>query len=179
MSKTANAARKLLLLLILAGLGLMLMPTAPVHAQAGAEPGTPPVPAERRSWRLERVWARQHRMHERLAVMFDRAQRRIDGAQDRIDQAEANGKDVSALQAALDAFSDALQEARPVYESGNGIIAAHKGFDPNGKVTDAAIAAETVEAMGGKLKEVRSIMLEPGKALRAAIRAFRQTNRPD
>ncbi|MFH1185280.1 MAG: hypothetical protein V1755_09620 [Chloroflexota bacterium] len=179
MSKTVNAARKLLLLLVLVGLGVTLMPTAPVHARAAAEPGAPPVSAELRSRRLERVWARQQRIHERLSVMFDHAQQRIGTAQDRIDQAESNGRDVAALQAALDAFSAALQEGRPVYESTKGILAAHKGFDPNGKVTDAAMAAETIEAMAGKLQEIRRIMLDPGKALREAIRAFRQSNRPN
>ena len=93
-----------------------------------------------------------------------------------IDRAKENGKDVSALQAALDAFESAIKEAHPIYEGGKGIINSHQGFDANGKVTDAEKAKETVQAMHDKLQEVKAAMNGTGKALREATRDFRQAN---
>ena len=80
------------------------------------------------------------------------------------------------MQAALDAFNDAIKDAHPIYESARGIINSHQGFDDNGKVTDAEQAKETVKVMGEKLKEIKEAMSGTGKALRAAIKAFRAAN---
>jgi hypothetical protein len=179
MSTTAIGARKLLLTVSIVALGVMLNPTLNAQAQAASEPGTPPAPEQRRGLRLERVWARQQRLHDRLSFMFDHAQQRINGAQELIDRAEANGKDISALQAALDAFAEGLKDARPIFESGKGIIAAHQGFDASGNATDLELAAKTVEEMAGKLKEIRGILLDPARALGEAIRSFREANKPN
>jgi hypothetical protein len=81
------------------------------------------------------------------------------------------------MQAALDAFSAAVKEARPIFESMNGIIASHQGFDANGKVTDASAAIQTVQAMSAKMHDIRGVLMEPAKALRDAVRSFRQANR--
>ncbi|MFT3893338.1 MAG: hypothetical protein QM730_17055 [Anaerolineales bacterium] len=93
-----------------------------------------------------------------------------------IDRAKSNGKDVTALQAALNAFETAVKAAHPIYESGKGIINSHQGFDANGKVTDAAKAKETVKAMHDKLQEIKAAMDGTGKALKEAIKAFREAN---
>ena len=82
------------------------------------------------------------------------------------------------LQAALDAFKEALKEAHPVYESAKGILNSHQGFDADGKVTDREKAIETVKELRDKMQEVRGIIGEPGKALREAIKTFRDAHRP-
>jgi len=82
------------------------------------------------------------------------------------------------LQAALDAFEDVLKDAHPIYESAKGIINSHQGFDTDGQLTDRDKAVETVKDLGAKLKEVRQITGKPGKALRDAIKAFRDAYRP-
>jgi len=128
--------------------------------------------------RLELAWARMQLVYERQGRLLERADDLVERAQTRIDRMNENGKNTTALQAALDAFNDALQEAHPVYESAKGIINSHQGFDSNGKVTDHEKAIETLKSLGDKLKEVREIVGEPGKALRESIRAFRDTNRP-
>ena len=75
-------------------------------------------------------------------------------------------------------FEDALREAHPIYESAKGIINSHQGFDAAGQVTDHEKAIETVKELGEKLKEVREIVGEPGKALREAFKTFRDAHRP-
>jgi len=59
-------------------------------------------------------------------------------AQARIDKAAAKGKDVTALQAALNAFASALKSAKPIYDSTERHCQfTYQGFDASGKVTDA------------------------------------------
>ena len=126
--------------------------------------------------RLEKVWARQLRIY----ALMGRTDNFVEKAQQLIDRAKENGKDVSAVQAALDAFEDALKDAQPIYESATEIVNSHQGFDEDGKVTDPEKAQETVRALGEKLKEIRDAMEGTGKALREALRAFRQANpRPE
>jgi hypothetical protein len=165
--------RKTIFVALVVILSLAAMPFVSVSAAGEYEP-TPP-PAEQgqiRTERLERVWARQLRIYERMG----RTDEFIEKVQRLIDRAKANGKDVSAVQAALDAFKAAVKDAQPIYESVKGLINSHQGFDPNGKVTDPEKAAETVKAMHEKFKEIRDAMNGTGKALHEAIKAFREAN---
>jgi hypothetical protein len=126
--------------------------------------------------KLEKAWARQLRIY----ALMGRTDNFVEKAQHLIERAAENGKDVSALQTALDAFETALKDAQPVYESTKGIVNSHQGFDENGKVTDAEKAKETVREMGEKLKEIKDAMDGTGKALREALKVFRQANpRPE
>jgi hypothetical protein len=130
--------------------------------------------------RLENIWARQLRVNEKIGNWLDRGDAFADKVQGLIDKAAANGKDVSAIQAALDAFEQALKDAHPVYESAKGIINSHQGFDNDGNVTDIEKAKETVKVMGEKLREIKAAMDGTGRALREAIKAFREANpRPE
>jgi len=178
MSKTGLLARWGLVSVVIAALGVLLLPQQSARALATSGIMAAPTPVRVPGARLERAWERQQRIHDRLAFMFDHVQRRIERAQELIDRAKTNGKDVTALQSALDAFADAVKKARPVYESTKGIIASHQGFDAGGKVTDLQQAKQTVADMGEKLKEIRDILEDQARALREAIRTFRNANRP-
>jgi hypothetical protein len=172
-----RSIKKIVLLALVAALGVASLPFVSVSA-AGAY--DPPVPPQRQlsNERLERIWARQLRIYERLGNGFERKDAFSDRVQALIDRAKANGKDVSTVQAALDAFEAALKKAQPLYESTKGIVNSHQGFDTNGKVTDPVKAQQTVESMRGKLKEIKEAMNGTGKALREAIKAFREANPP-
>jgi hypothetical protein len=169
--------RKTILLALLMALAAASLPF--VSASAAGE-YDPPVPGERQisNERLERIWARQLRRHERIGNRFERDDAFIERIQAWIDRAEANGKDASAVQAALDAFEAAIQDAHPIYESAAGIVNSHQGFDEIGKVTDPAKAQETVHAMRAKFQEMKDAMNGTGRALHQAIKAFRQANPP-
>src|SRR6266540_2472671 len=153
--------RKTILLALVAALGLAAMPFVSVSAAGEYDP-TPPPQGKISNERLERVWARQLRIYERMGHTDEFIAR----VQKLIDRAKENGKDVSAVQAALDAFAAKAKDAQPVYESIKGIINSHQGFDENGKVTDPAKAKETIQSMHEKLKEIRETMDGAGKALR-------------
>jgi hypothetical protein len=167
--------RKTILIAIVAALGVASLPLLSVSAAGDYDP---PVPEQRQipDERLERIWARQLRLYERIGNGFEREDRFIERVQSLIDRARENGKDVSAVQAALDAFEAAVQDARPIYESANGIVNSHQGFDENGKVTNPERAQETVQAMREKFQEIKDAMGGTRKALLEAIKAFREAN---
>ncbi len=141
---------------------------------AFAADDTPPAPTER----LEKIWARQLQAYEKIGKAFADIDAHIAKFQDRIDKAAANGKDVTALQTALDAYETALKSAQPTYASIASIVNAHTGFDANGKVTDAEQAKSTVEQMRTKMQEIKSTMNGTFKALHEALKAFREANKP-
>src|SRR6185369_12511018 len=163
--------KKTILIALVAALGLASLPLVSVFAAGQKDPTKPPQ-TQLKNDKLELVWARQLRIYNRMG----RIDNLIEKAQKLIDRAKENGKDVSAVQAALDAFETQWKAARPTYESIKGIVNSHQGFDENGKVTDAEKAKATVMEMRDKLKEIRSILNETGKALHEEIKAFRQAN---
>lgn len=165
--------KKTLLIALVAALAVASLPLLSASA---AQDEPPPPQREVSNERLERIWLHQLRLYEKIGNGFEKSGAFIDRVQELIDKAGANGKDVSAVQAALDAFEEALKDAHPVYESAKGIINSHQGFDNDGKVTDPEKAKETVRAMGEKLKEIKDAMGGTGRALHEAIKAFREAN---
>lgn len=165
----------LTLVAVLATLGAASLPLVSVAAQGANDPTPPPAAqpsGQITNERLERVWARQLKIYERMG----KADQVVDKVQLLIDRATAKGKDASAVQTALDAFKAALKNAQPTYESIKGIINSHQGFDASGKVTDPTQAKETITAMRGKFQEIKTAMNGTGKALREAVKAFREAN---
>jgi hypothetical protein len=167
--------RKTLLIALVAALGLASLPMFGVAA-AGSQDPTPPPQDEMTDERLEKLWARQLRAYER----FGKTDEFIAKVQQLIERAGQNGKDVAAVQAALDAFEDAVSDAKPIHQSMAAIVNSHAGFDANGKVTDSEQAKQTVQQMGEKLKGLRDAMAGTGKELHEALKAFRDANpRPE
>jgi hypothetical protein len=166
---------KTILVALAAALAMASLPLVSVAAAGEYDP-TPPPQAQLSSQRLERIWARQLRRYERIGRGFEHEDEFTEKIQRLIDRATQNGKDVSAVQAALDAFEAALKDTHPIYESMKGIVDSHQGFDDNGKVTDPEKAHQTVQSMRTKLNETRDAMNGTGKALREAIRDFREAN---
>ena len=169
-----NLFKKTMLFALVAALAVASLPFVSVAAQGANDP-TPPA-GQVFNEKLEKAWAHQLKMYERMGKADEFAAK----VQQLIDRASAKGKDVSAVQAALDAFNAALKDAKPIYESAKGIINSHQGFDANGKVTDSAQAKETVKALHEKMQAIKTAMNGTGKALHEAIKVFRAANpRPE
>lgn len=167
--------KKSMLLALMMALAVAVMPFVSASAMGEKDP-TPPPTGQIPNEKLEQAWARQLRAYERIGKGYDHLDSFTARAQNLIDKAAANGKDVSALQSALNAFEAAAKGAHPMYESTNGLVNSHQGFDENGKVTDPEKAKETVQAMHEKLQEIKTAMDGTGKALKLAIKAFREAN---
>ena len=169
-----NIFKKMILAVMAVAIVFAAFPVTSAFAQ-----GENPAPTgEVSNEKLEKAWARQLKIYERLGNGFDGLDAQIAKFQERIDKAASKGKDVTALQSALDAFEAASKTAQPIYASIESIVNSHEGFDANGKVTDAEQAKSTLQEVGAKLKEVKSSMDGTGKALREAFKAFREANKP-
>jgi hypothetical protein len=165
---------KIILAVMTAALVFAAFPVTSAYAQDE----NPPADGKLTNEKLEKIWARELKVYERLGKVFNDIDDTITIFQARIDRAAKNGKDVTSLQPALDAFEAALKKSKPMYDSTSGLVSAHAGFDANGKVTDAEKAKSTVQEMRDKLKEVKDAMGGTGKALHEAMKAFRETNKP-
>jgi peptidoglycan hydrolase CwlO-like protein len=164
---------KMILAVMTAALVFAAFPVTSAYAQDE----NPPKP-ELTNERLEQIWARELQAYERVGKAFADVDGSIAKIQARLDKAKENGKDVTALQAALDAYESALLAAKPSYEKIGGLVGAHAGFDADGKVTDAEQAKATVKEVGGQLKALKESMGGTFKALREAMKAFREANKP-
>jgi len=89
-------------------------------AAQGVNDPTPPT-GEVSNEKLEQVWAHQLKAYERTG----KTDEFVAKVQKLLDRATANSKDVSAVQAALNAFIESTKDARPIYESAKGIINSH------------------------------------------------------
>jgi hypothetical protein len=169
-----NIFKKMLLALSAAALIFAAFPVTSAFAADEA----PPVSGEVSNEKLEKAWARQLQAYEKTGKAFADVDAHIAKFQERIDKAAEGGKDVAALQSALDAYAAALKSAQPTYASIGSIVNSHAGFDANGKVTDAEQAKSTVEQMRTKIQEVKTTMGGSFKALTEAFKAFREANKP-
>ncbi len=164
--------------LVLAVLTAALLFAASPAVSAHAQDENPPESASTGEERLEKIWARELKAYERIGKAFADVEGSIAKIQTRLDKAAENGKDISALQAALDAYEAALLASKPTYDNLGGLVGVHAGFDANGKVTDAEQAKATVKEVGVQLKALKDSMGGSFKALCEAMKAFRQANKP-
>lgn len=176
MKKITSMFKKTILVALVAALTVAALPLTGVFAAPAQDPSTPPAEGERSGFKLERLWLRATQGVERFGKLIERSDTMTEKMQALLDKAKANGKDVAAVQAALDAYIHAVDEAGPMYEEATAIVATHAGFDDAGKVTDFEQAKSTLKDLGAQLKDLREQIGLPGKALREAIKAFREAN---
>ena len=178
MSMIAVGFRKSLIVALLAALSLAGLPFEGAAAQTAQPPATA-LPVQPSSQRLQTAWAREQTAFARIGAILDRASGLISRIQSRLDKAQAKGKDVSAVQSALNAFAQAVKNVQPIYAQMQTLVQAHAGFDTSGNVTDPAQALQTVRDFHAQALQFRQAGLrEAGKALRQTIQELRQRNQP-
>lgn len=146
----------------------------PVSSAFAADENPPALTDEQ----IETAWARQTGAYERLGKAFEDTDAHIAKFQSMLDKAAENGRDVADLQAALDAYAAALVASRPAYETLGQVFRTHSGFDANGKVTDSEKALITIKEARDQMKTIKDSMGGSFKALREALKAFREANKP-
>jgi predicted transcriptional regulator len=172
--------RKIIPISLVLSLALTAIPAQAVFAAGLADTDNPPdAVAQFTDGRVEQAWARLQKAYDRQGQMLEKADTFTGKVQDMLDKMKENGKDTSSLQAALDAFTAEIKNAHPVYESANGIVKSHKGFDNEGNVIDHELAVETVKSLAEKIREVHQLVGEPGKALKEALRSLRETRQKE
>jgi len=183
MFKITALFKKIVLAAMVLAVSLAALPFVSASAAGSNDPATPPANQSLSSFRLEQNWVREQATYQREDNRLDNASTFIAKVQVLINKAKGKGWDTSVVQAALDAFAAVIPAAKAVHAPGAAIIASHAGFDAAGKVTDRTAAIQTTKALAQVLKDTRSAMNGTGKALREAIRAFRDkhpgsTNQP-
>lgn len=134
--------------------------------------------------------------HERDYLFFEHALQRLQlalkGQQDRlalanlsinqthewISRLQSEGKDVSALQAAVSVFETQVRAAEAAHNNAQRIADAKIGFDANGKVVDEAQAKQTLQDIRDGMRECRDTVNPAAREFHEAIKAYLQSLRP-
>jgi hypothetical protein len=158
----------------------LLVATLPVTSVFAAPLGDDPNPGNGKDAypRVERAFARVKEWYTKQGEFITKSGEFISKAESLIAKANEKGFDTSAVQSALDAFSNSIPALKSAHDRAGAIISAHNGFDGNGKVTDIKLAVQTVKNASAALQEGRQAHLGLGKALINAIRDFIKANRP-
>ena len=177
--KTKMLFKKTMLVALVAALALAALPLTGVAAAGQYDPPVPPAAGGGPSnERMENTWHRQLKGYERLGRLSDKSDELFARADRLVTVLKAMGTDTAKLEAALTDFEQAVQQAKPILESCKSIVDSHKGFDANGKVTDAAQAIQTIGDLGSKLREIRDSLESKGKALADLFRPIRDALHP-
>ncbi len=136
---------------------------------------TPPAPTDEK---LEAAWAKVLKVYERTGKAFEDTDAHIAKFQGMIDKAAEKGKDISSLQTALDAYETALLASKPQYDALGQTVSTHAGFDANGNLIDSEQALATLKEVREQTKSIKESMGGTFKALREALKAFREANKP-
>jgi hypothetical protein len=169
--------RKIVLFVVITALGLAVLPVTGAAAAGLNDPAVLPPAGQQEYPRIERIWDREQKRYDRQGALLDKAVTLVTRVQALLDKAAQKGLDVSAIQAALDAFQQAIPAAQAAHEPGAVIIRTHSGFNANGEVQDRDKALETIRALQQVLKDTRIAMDGTGWALWQAIREWRQEHR--
>lgn len=118
----------------------------------------------------EKGWLNQQATH--LQTAYEGAAK----VQELIDAARANGKDVSALEAALAAYNSGLAQAQAEHDNAANIIATHNGFDDSGAVVNVEAALDTTRSARLSLNAAHIQLAQSVQALRQALQDWRAAN---
>jgi len=173
--KSTMLFKKTILVALVAALTLATIPASSVFAAGTDET---PTPLAQNHPRLEKIWARMNHRYERLGKFFDKSDVLAGKANKMIERLKEAGEPTAELEAALAAYQDAVKKAQPIYESCKGIIKSHKGFDADGKVTDAEQAKATIKELGAKFGEIHTAMDGKAKELIELMKSIHDAHKP-
>lgn len=167
-------SRKTLLVTLIVALLISALPVSSALASGLDETPTPPANGRRLSnERIEKIWQRQLKGYERLGRLSEKSGDLFARADQIVTVLKGMGADTAELEAALADFEEAIKQAQPIYDSCEEIVASHKGFDENGKVTDAVQAIQTIAELGSKLREIRDNLHGKGKVVADLLKPIR------
>lgn len=176
--KTMMLIKRSIMVALVAALTVAAFPLNVAYAAGQFDPPAPPVNRVPSDNRLEGIWQRMNNGYEHLGKFFDKSDDLSGRAEKMIARLKEAGESTAQLEAALKAYEDAVQAAKPVYESCNGIVTSHKGFDASGNVTDAAQAIQTIGDLGSKLTQIRDALDGKVKELVELMKSIREDHRP-
>lgn len=168
-SRPITLIASLLAVVTLAICSLWLTPPTPALAAAG----TPQPEATANIAPLQEAYARAQKALTAQNENITKAGEAAAKTQTLIDTQKAKGTNTAALEAALTTFKTELARAQSEHTAAATLLNAHAGFDANGKVTDVALARQTLRSAQQALADARASLLQARQTLLAGNQAFK------
>ncbi len=171
-------SRKFFVVLLSGVLVLAALPVQSAFAASPTDTTPPPTPnsTQMAQTRLQLIFQIEQLTVDRDGQLLDKAPDIVARIQKLLDAAGQRGMDVSGIQSALDAFSTALDQAKPLHDQAVALVQSHNGFDAQNNVTDVTQARETVKSLHDDLQQFRTTLMQPLRDLRQAVQQFRQAH---
>ena len=126
--------------------------------------------------RLEAAFKIVSRAVENYDEHITRANEQVTRVNEFITTQKVAGKDTATLETAVVAFSATIPQAQAKFDSAEAIVAAHDGFDADGKVTDETQAKTTVQNAQTAMREGSEILRKAQADMMKAMRDYRRAN---
>jgi hypothetical protein len=170
--KTFVTLSTLAAVVALAFAGLLAWPSTAYAAPPAQTPEPPRFEGRRLEYALQR-----HKLHlQNQQLRIDFAHEAADQAQRWIDFLKGQGKDTSALEAALAEYERQLDAAQASWDRANSILTTAAGFDSNGQVTDPVQARETLMDANDAMIQTHRILVDAARAFHRAVFNYRTAN---
>jgi len=129
---------------------------------------------------IEGVLIRTFRYQKSMVGYLDSSLSYTDNAAERakirIARLEADGKDVSGLESALEQYYEMITDAGKSQDQAESLVHLHNGFTEDGRVQDINSARETIKEIEPLIKSVRDNMMEAFRVLFDAIQKYAENN---
>jgi hypothetical protein len=174
----------LLVVLMFVGGLFAAMSLETVYAESDGVPTSTPAPSEKTIGLifpgiiLERVHKFQTRVIEFLGNQLNNANKVESKAQLRIAELKQQGKDVSALESALNKFYDLISNAKQAKEKASATLILHKGYDAQGKVSDPKLARDTNKSVEENIRICRENIVQALHTIAGGLKLYKQQNSP-
>ena len=127
---------------------------------------------------LEKTHNFQIKIIELLGNQLNKANKIESKAQFRITELKQQGKDVTALEDALNKFYSFIATAKQAKDNASATLILHKGYDIQGKITDPKLARETNKSVEERIRICRENVVQALKTIASGLKIFKQQNSP-
>lgn len=142
-----------------------------------AVPGSSNTAAPQGAPRLVLAFRLEHLVQNQQETNLERADRLVGRVEALILRLQGAGKNLDPLElAALEAFTASMTTAPRLLDKAGAILATHPGFDGSGKVTDPALARQTVKDIHDLQVQTRQTIQPAFKDLKSVLQTYRQLN---
>lgn len=157
--------------IVLIGGGAVPTPTlaSPSETSPIATPRPPANPVLERGFKQAKVLLKQQKNK------LNQMNKKVTKAQNFINKQAAKGKDVSTIQAALDAFKTQLSAAQAAQNTAQQILAAKAGFNGKGKVINPEQAQQTVRNARQALDQAKNILRQAVADFDRAMKEYKHS----
>jgi hypothetical protein len=173
----------LVVLMLVGGLSAAL-PIGTVYAELDGVPTSTPAPSGKPigvvfpGIILERVHKFQTRIIKILGNQLNNANKVETKAQLRIAELKQQGKDVSALEDALNNFYNLIALAKQAKDSASATLILHQGYDAQGKVSEPKLARDTNKSVEENIRICRENIVQALKTIAAGLKLYKQQYTP-